>query len=160
MHLTKYGIREWLGSGIIALILISILLSLSINFEIKLLFYIASFVLTCWCAIAAFFRDPERRIPRENNVLVSPADGTVQDIEILKVPEYSDIFGSIELLRIGIFLSVFDVHINRAPCDLTVICNIYKKGKFHDARDGRSIEENESNSILFQGNIFFLSART
>lgn len=153
MYLTSYGIREWLGSGIIAFILIFILLLLSSKFEANFLFYVACFVFILWCAIAAFFRDPERRIPVEDNVIVSPADGTIKDIEVLKVPEYSEIFGDAEVIRIGIFLSVFNVHINRAPCDLIVDRIIYKKGKFYDARDGRAIKENESNTILCRGNV-------
>jgi phosphatidylserine decarboxylase len=153
MYLTKYGIREWLGSLIIAFILISILLLLSSRFKMNFLTYLACFVFICWCSIAAFFRDPERRIPTEGNILVSPADGTVKDIEVVRVPEYSEIFGDAEVLRIGIFLSVFNVHLNRAPCDMIVNRVIYKEGKFYDARDGRAIKENESNSVLCKGNV-------
>ena len=123
------------------------------RFEIIFLAYVASIVFICWCAIAAFFRDPDRKIPSKNNVLVSPADGIIKDIEILKVKEYSEIFGDIEVLRVGIFLSVFNVHLNRAPCNINVSRIIYKKGKFHDARDKRAIKENESNTLLCKGNI-------
>lgn len=153
MYLTKYGIREWLGSGIIAFILILVLLLLYAEFEIIFLVYVASLVFICWCAIAAFFRDPDRKIPSKDNVLVSPADGVVQDFEVLKVPEYRDILGNTEVLRIGIFISVFNVHLNRAPCDMNVRRIIYKKGKFHDARDKRAIKDNESNTLLCKGNI-------
>ena len=153
MYLTKYGIREWLGSGVLAFILIFLLLVLSSKFEIKFFTYLACFVFIFWCAIAAFFRDPERKITAGNNVLVSPADGTVKDIEVLKVPEYSEIFGDAAILRIGIFLSVFNVHLNRAPCDMTVKRVIYKEGRFYDARDARAIKENESNAVLCKGNI-------
>lgn len=153
MYLTKYGIREWLGSGIIAFILILILLLLYAKFGINFLGYVASLVFICWCAIAAFFRDPERNIPSKDNVLVSPADGIVQDLKVLKVPEYREILGDTEVLRIGIFLSVFNVHLNRAPCDMNVSRIIYKKGKFYDARDGRAIKENESNTLLCKGNV-------
>lgn len=90
-----------------------------------------------------FFRDPIRRVPGEPNLLVSPADGTVVDIsevqedEFLKAPCH----------RIGIFLSVFDVHINRSPCQGTVRAVKYKPGRFLDARDPRCGAENESNAI-------------
>jgi len=90
-----------------------------------------------------FFRDPSRRVPAEPNLLVSPADGTIVEIsechedEFLKAPCH----------KIGIFLSVCDVHINRSPCDGTVVATRYKPGRFLDARDPRCGPENESNSI-------------
>ncbi len=61
----------------------------------------------------AFFRDPQRAIPSDKNVLLSPADGKITDIIELEEAE----FIKEPAIRIGIFLSVFDVHINRAPCD-------------------------------------------
>jgi phosphatidylserine decarboxylase len=91
----------------------------------------------------SFFRDPVRRVPTEPNLLVSPADGTVDEIsevqedEFLKTPCH----------KIGIFLSVFNVHINRSPCDGTVRAIRYKPGQFLDARDPRCRTENEANSI-------------
>ncbi len=153
MCLTNYGIKEWLGSLIIAFIIIVILLLLASKFKIGFLIYLAGFIFICWCAIAAFFRDPERTIPAGGNILVSPADGTVRDIEVVRAPEYDEIFGDAEVLRIGIFLSVFNVHLNRAPCDIVVKRVIYKEGKFHDARDGQAVKENESNSVLCKGNV-------
>ena len=64
----------------------------------------------------AFFRDPHRRITADDAVLAAPADGRVTDIETLDENEFID--GPI--LRIGIFLSIFNTHINRAPCEGTV----------------------------------------
>ncbi len=90
-----------------------------------------------------FFRDPPRRIPTEANLLVSPADGTVVEIseadetEFLKTP----------CTKIGIFLSVFDVHINRSPCDGTVRATKYTPGQFLDARHPDCGRLNESNTI-------------
>ncbi len=95
----------------------------------------------------SFFRDPIRRVPAGENLLVSPADGTVTEIsevqedEFLKAPCH----------KIGIFLSVFNVHINRSPCEGTVRDVRYKPGKFLDARDPRCGAENESNSIHIGG---------
>src|SRR5262245_44510300 len=77
----------------------------------------------------AFFRDPDRPIPQQPGAMVSPADGTVTDIETI---EHDEHLGG-PALRIGIFLSVFNVHINRAPCDGRVVLLVHKKGKFVNA---------------------------
>ena len=90
-----------------------------------------------------FFRDPPRRVPTEANLLVSPADGTVVDIVEMDEPE----FLKGPCTRVGIFLSVFDVHINRSPCDGTVRATKYKPGKFLDARHPDCSSQNESNTI-------------
>jgi phosphatidylserine decarboxylase len=103
-----------------------------------------------WMAIAAFFRVPIRKIPKEEQVLVSPADGVVRDIE--KITEHGiDLFQGQELLRIGIFLSVLDVHVNRAPCIFNVEYKKYKEGRFHDARSPDCVKENESLVIAGEG---------
>jgi phosphatidylserine decarboxylase len=93
---------------------------------------------------ALFFRDPRRRIPSDEDAIVSPADGVVKDISIAPSP-----FDSNEKFkRIGIFLSVLDVHINRMPSNLMVKDIKYSEGKFHDARSPLAASENESNSLL------------
>src|SRR3954469_7511805 len=61
----------------------------------------------------AFFRDPERALPIDQHVMVSPADGTVSDITTI---DHDELIGG-PCVRVGIFLSVFNVHVNRAPCD-------------------------------------------
>jgi phosphatidylserine decarboxylase len=90
-----------------------------------------------------FFRDPEREVPKGTNLLISPADGTVTDVDILDKYEYID--GRV--MRVGIFLSVFNVHINRAPCAAVVEGTKYKEGRFKDARDHDSSRVNESNDV-------------
>ena len=90
----------------------------------------------------AFFRDPYRRVPDDKNLLLAPADGRVTDIEVVE----NQCLGG-KALRIGIFLSVFNVHINRAPCGVKVEKIIYKKGRFKDARDPQSSRVNESNDL-------------
>lgn len=105
-----------------------------------------------WGGIAAFFRDPVRNIPDDPTFVLSPADGTVRDIEFIKnesieCKELRNLFAGQDMLRIGIFLSVFNVHVNRAPVAMDVKFKFYKKGAFHDARDGAAIKENESMTI-------------
>jgi phosphatidylserine decarboxylase len=93
----------------------------------------------------AFFRDPERRVPTDQHVMVSPADGTVSDITNI---EHDEILGG-PAVRVGIFLSVFNVHVNRSPCDGKVVDVQYKKGKFINAmRHGAASDENESNTVV------------
>ena len=93
----------------------------------------------------SFFRDPERQIPTESNLLLAPADGKVTDIEIVE----GDMCNSEKALRVGIFLSVFNVHINRSPCDGQVEKVTYKKGKYKNAMNPASGKTNESNDIAF-----------
>jgi phosphatidylserine decarboxylase len=90
-----------------------------------------------------FFRDPERRCPKDKNLLLAPADGRITEIET--VEETSFISGP--ALRIGIFLSIFDAHINRAPCNVKIEKITYKKGKFLNAMNPQSGRINESNDL-------------
>ena len=90
----------------------------------------------------SFFRDPERIPPRDNDLLLSPADGTISDIEIVE----NEYVGQ-RCLRIGIFLSIFNVHINRAPCDVQIEKIFYKKGKYKNAMNPDSARVNESNDL-------------
>jgi phosphatidylserine decarboxylase len=90
-----------------------------------------------------FFRDPPRRVPREPGLLVSPADGTVAEVTRLA----HDAFVGGPAVRIGIFLSVFNVHINRAPAESRVIRLRYQPGEFLNALDPQSAARNESLSI-------------
>jgi phosphatidylserine decarboxylase len=92
----------------------------------------------------SFFRDPWRSVPLDENVLLSPADGRVTDIS--PVDEGSGL--GRRAVRIGIFLSVFNVHINRAPCSVRIDGIRYKKGAFKNAMSAESGRVNESNDIL------------
>lgn len=90
-----------------------------------------------------FFRDPHREIPSDERTVVSPADGTVFGIEELaSTPHYNG-----PCKRISIFLSVFNVHINRAPYDGTVESITYKRGQFRNAMGAATSELNEANTI-------------
>lgn len=90
-----------------------------------------------------FFRDPERRCPSDKNLLLAPADGQVTDIETVG----ENIFIGGAALRIGIFMSIFNTHINRAPCNVKVEKITYKKGKHKNAMNPQSGRVNESNDL-------------
>ena len=94
-----------------------------------------------------FFRDPERISPNDINALISPADGTVTHIE--KITDCETLH--CEAWRVSIFLSIFDVHLNRSPFSGTVKEVIYQKGEFFDARNPDSLTRNENNTIIFVG---------
>ncbi len=96
-----------------------------------------------WGGFVLFFRDPERVVPRNEGLFLAPADGVVKDVE--DVDERSFIGG--RAVRIGIALSVFNVHVNRAPCEGVVEVIRYSPGKFHNAFCKKAAEENESNTI-------------
>ncbi|MEE9370143.1 MAG: phosphatidylserine decarboxylase [Sedimentisphaerales bacterium] len=98
-------------------------------------------VLLFW--VLMFFRNPDRNPPLDKNILLAPADGRITDIETV---EEND-FIRAPALRIGIFLSIFDAHINRAPCNVTVERIIYKKGKCKNAMNPESGRVNESNEL-------------
>jgi len=91
----------------------------------------------------SFFRDPERIVPEDVNLLLAPADGKVTDIET--VDENGFIKG--KALRVGIFLSIFDVHINRSPCAARVEKITYRQGKYTNAMNPESGRVNESNDL-------------
>lgn len=99
--------------------------------------------LVVWVWVIAFFRDPDRPVPQEPGLFVSPADGTVTDI----TPLGPDSELGREGVSVGIFLSVFSVHINRAPCQGEVVETKYRKGEFLDARDREAGRRNESMAL-------------
>ena len=108
---------------------------------------LAALTLLLTLACMAFFRDPPRRVPTEPGIMVSPADGKVTEITRL---EHDDNLGG-PAIRVGIFLSVLDVHINRAPCDSVVDSTRYTPGEFLDARHPQSGQCNEANLIVLRG---------
>jgi phosphatidylserine decarboxylase len=91
-----------------------------------------------------FFRDPERAIPQDVGAVVSPGDGKVTDVS--KVRQ-----GNEEQTRISIFLSVFNVHVNRSPITGVTRDIRYQRGKFLNAMDKASAEQNEQNIVTVEG---------
>jgi phosphatidylserine decarboxylase len=103
------------------------------------------FLLLLLCTLA-FFRDPEREAPSDPNLIVAPADGTVMDI--IELEETEVLKGKTR--RVGIFLSIFDVHTNRAPIDGRVVYRQRRPGLFLDARRADCSEKNESMTWAFE----------
>jgi len=93
--------------------------------------------------VLSFFRDPYRNCPLDKNLLLAPADGKVTDIETVK----EDSFIGADAMRIGIFLSIFNTHINRAPCNAKVEKITHKKGRYKNAMNPTSGQTNESNDL-------------
>lgn len=91
-----------------------------------------------------FFRDPERSIPSGDGLIVSPGDGRVTETLLIHTPE-----GPRQ--RISIFLSVFDVHVNRAPIGGVLSQVRYRRGEFLNAMNPASAERNEQNMVTVRG---------
>ena len=107
--------------------------------------------LTVLCSLALlfvfyFFRDPDRPVPAGDELVVAGADGVISDIIAVDEPEVT----KKPSVRIGIFLSVFDVHVNRAPVGGKVVHSVRHEGHFYDARDPRASELNECRTWGFE----------
>jgi len=104
--------------------------------------------------VAAFFRDPVRVTPQGDDLIVAPADGLVTMIERVPVPVEMagpNGLGDAPLVRVSIFMSVFDVHVNRTPIAGTIRQVVYISGKFLNADLDKASEENERQHILVEG---------
>src|SRR5881296_743602 len=125
---------------ILALFALLAIATLFVSAWLSLLFF-----LLFLCTVA-FFRDPERMVPPDSNVIVAAADGTVMDIvesdesQVLKT----------KTRRVGIFLSIFDVHTNRAPIDGRIVYRQHRVGLCLDARRPDCSEKNESITWAFE----------
>ena len=99
------------------------------------------FLVLVWSLM--FFRDPPRKIIPNEHILYSPADGTITDITEVDSAELGA-----RALRIGMFLSIFNVHLTRMPCNVRVESVNYRKGQFKNAMSSESGRVNESNEVL------------
>jgi phosphatidylserine decarboxylase len=104
-------------------------------------------LLTLWCIY--FFRDPERVIPLDNNLILSPADGVIQKIEQTTIPAELDM-GQDERTRISIFLNIFDVHVNRIPITGKITKLHYHPGKFLNASLDKASIHNERQLVVMK----------
>jgi len=102
---------------------------------------------TVWCYY--FFRDPKRAVPQQAGLLVSPADGVVSLIErAVPPPELG--LGPTALVRISVFMNVFNCHVNRAPIAGRVAAIAYRPGKFFNASLDKASSDNERNSLCLE----------
>ena len=134
--LAKYGIRELVLFGGLAL---GGTVVTAIYF-----WYVAPLFAAALVFILAFFRDPTRQVPSDPGLVVSPADGTVTEVTEVDEPR----FLQSRAHKIGIFMSLVSVHVNRAPCGGVVEATEHVPGKFLDARDPGASAQNESNSLV------------
>ena len=124
-------------------------------FAILLFLLLASFLFSAWLALVFlvlilytlfFFRDPERNVPADPSAVVAAADGVVRDIS--EVQE-TDVLKT-KTRRVGIFLSIFDVHTNRAPVDGRIIFRQRREGLCLDARSPECADKNEAMTWAFE----------
>lgn len=120
--------------------------SLVLGWIFEPLFWIGM-VLTLWCAY--FFRDPERLTPQDDDLVISPADGRVSSIQ-MRVPPEELHLGSEPMLRISVFMNVFNCHVNRAPVRGRIDNIVYHEGSFLNAELDKASTDNERNSLVIE----------
>lgn len=107
------------------------------------------FLIVMTCSVAAFFRDPERIHPKGEKLIIAPADGIIVDIKEENAP--SEIAGNdVSMMKISIFLSVFNVHVNRVPVAGKIVNINYNPGKFINASLDKASKDNERNTIAIE----------
>ncbi|MEX2138531.1 MAG: phosphatidylserine decarboxylase [Pirellulales bacterium] len=127
--------------GLCELLLIGTpLLAAAIALAFTPVWYLTALPAVLLALVVWFFRDPPRRVPQDAGLVVSPADGKL--VEITPLAHHDFIGGP--AVRIGIFLTIFNVHINRSPCRARVVRLHYSPGKFLNALDPESVLVNEN----------------
>ena len=130
------------GIPFILLSLVIALIFLFLKFRYPGFFFILLTIFITW-----FFRDPDRKKEAEENEILSPADGTV--IDVWKLDNDQNPLGE-RCIKISIFMSVFNVHVNRAPVSGEILDIDYNPGKFFSANLDKASEENENNRITLK----------
>ncbi len=143
MRFTAWGAREIAISALFFALGVLLLVVLSRRFGSALFLAPLPLLLLLFGWVLWFFRDPPRDIPQTPGCIVSPADGTVTHVDTAEEGDY--IGGA--ALRCSIFLSIFSVHINRAPAAGTVEFVQFRPGAFHDARSEESLSKNQNQDI-------------
>ena len=139
--LTRFGLPQ---VAVFPLLILALMLFLFFVFKPALwLIPVQAVLLLVLIWMFSFFRDPTRTIIPDEKILYSPADGTITDISLID----DTVLGK-GAARIGIFLSVFNVHINRTPASVRIENVTYKKGRFINAMSADASRINESNDVL------------
>jgi phosphatidylserine decarboxylase len=138
---TRYGLPQVVVYPLLVFLAMAACFIFFIDARILIPIEAVLFLVFIW--MLSFFRDPVRTINIDETVLLSPADGTITDIAVVD----DSVLGK-GALRIGMFLSIFNVHINRAPCSVRIENVSYKKGEFRNAFSAEAGKINESNDIL------------
>ena len=120
--------------------------SLVLGWIAEPLFWIGM-VLTAWCAY--FFRDPERVTPQDDELIISPADGTVSAIQTV-VPPLELELGKEPMVRVSVFMNVFNCHVNRSPVRGRIVNVAYRPGLFLNADLDKASEDNERNGLVIE----------
>ncbi len=108
---------------------------------------VAGAVLTGWTAW--FFREPKRVTPSRAGIAVAPADGTVSHVAEAVPPAELEL-GDEPMTRVSVFLSIFDVHVQRVPANGEILRKVYRPGKFLSADLDKASEDNERNTLLLR----------
>lgn len=135
--LSNYAKGEWA-----TIVVIGLLLSLTVT--LVGLWWLCIPVLLVTAALVLFFRDPHRRSPSQRGVMVSPADGRISSIH--RIEHFEPFSGP--ALCVRVFLSVFDVHVNRSPCHGIVASKLHKPGEHLNALNPQSADANEAVTIV------------
>lgn len=138
MLLTRYGWKE--------IVILSVVLGGITICGVAWFTPLAVVALLLWIGGLLFFRDPKRVVPDDPTIIVAPADGKVTAVERIE----NDPILNGPVWRISIFLSIFDVHINRAPYAARVLQVTHKPGRFVNAMSPESAVVNESNTLILE----------
>ncbi|MCL2567723.1 MAG: phosphatidylserine decarboxylase [Alphaproteobacteria bacterium] len=117
-------------------------------FLISTVLGIIGLILTVWCV--SFFRDPDRITPQLDSLIIAPADGKI--IKVEKVIPPAELGIGEEMLKISIFMNVFNVHVNRTPCSGVIDKILYYPGKFINASFDKASVDNERQSFIMTTN--------
>ncbi|WKZ17792.1 MAG: phosphatidylserine decarboxylase family protein [Candidatus Jettenia sp. CY-1] len=131
--LAKYGLRELIIFGVSCIV--------GIGFSLMVFPWMTPVPVFILIFLLNFFRDPDREVPQDTGLIISPADGIVSHI----VPVFEDNYLQCNTTKISIFMSVLNVHVNRIPVHGRVEFIKHTKGKFLDARDDGCFRSNENN---------------
>ena len=131
--LTKYGLPQ---VAVFPAVTACVMILLAVFFPVLWIIPVEALLLVILIWIFSFFRDPKRSIDVDDGVLYSPCDGTV-----------TEVVSDDGKIKVSMFLSIYNVHINRAPCRAVVKRVTYSKGQFRNAKDPDSARLNEANEI-------------